>query len=157
MALKVTTLSLVICLLGWPIAASSQSAYGTLSFSPAHPTTDDAITVILNPAEGGPNWCAFESGVYGHNNIAVIAFPFNCSDGYGTQNFAVIGKLPAGSYDVIWTFTDNFDQVPVPTATLTVIDVPVQLSTLSVVGILSLACGVLLIGLYQCTRLGNAR
>ena len=139
-----------------PIAGNSESAYGTLSFSPAHPTTHDTITVILTPADGQPNWCSLWSSVYGAH-VEVIAFPVDCPSGHEAQkNAAVIGKLSAGSYDVLWTFTDNFDNTPVPTATLTVASAPAQVPTLSVLALIAFAASVVFLGLHQ-FRHANAR
>jgi len=137
-------------------AANSQSAYGALSFSPPDPTTNDTITVVFTPGDGQPDWCSFFSSVNG-NQVGIIAFPFDCSPGNGTQNAAVIGKLLAGTYHVIWTFTDNFDNVPVPTGTLTVAHAPAQIPGLSVLGLLSLGCCVAFLGLRGLERRANAR
>jgi len=124
--------------------AGYAQGYGTLSFSPAHPTTNDSITVVFTPATGEPDWCSDHSGAYG-NNVTVIAFPFPCSNGYGVLDAANIGKLPAGTYQVTWTYTDNFFNDPVPTATLTVFSAPVSVPVFSTWGLLILVCGVVLV------------
>jgi hypothetical protein len=146
-----STLSkLTVCLISFlvPSILNAQSYYGTLSFSPAHPTTNDPIKVVLSPAQGEPNWCAFHSGVSG-NIIGIIAFPFDCSSGNGTQNFAVIGKVPAGTYQVIWTYTDNFYGDPVPTAQLTVVNAPAEVPALSIAALVWLSSSMALFGLWR--------
>ena len=142
-----------ICLFWLPGVATSQSAYGTLSFSPEAPTTNDSITAILTPAAGEPNWCSLSSSVSG-NNVVVIANAFDCPPGIGTQNAAALGKLPAGTYTVTWTFPDNFFDVPVPTATLTVATAAVPAPTLSVFGVVALAL-VLYLSTYLTLRLSR--
>jgi len=125
---------------------SAQNQYGTLSFSPSNPTSNDFITVIFTPYAGEPDWCSLSSTVFG-NEVRIIAFPVECAPGYGTKNAAAIGRLPAGSYQVIWTFTDNFSHVPVPTAQLTVAYAAVQVQSTSLIALVMLGLGIILIGL----------
>src|SRR5438309_11321200 len=126
---KLFALVVVLAACCLPNAAYAQG-YGTLSFSPAHPTTNDSITVVFTPAMGQPDWCSYSSGVYG-NYVTVFADRSPCSFGYGVLDAANIGKLPAGTYQVTWTYTDNFFNDPVPTAALTVFNAPVSVPVLS--------------------------
>jgi len=148
--------TIALGLLSLPIVAASQNAFGTLSFSPVHPTTNDTITVVFTPADGQPNWCSFFSSVSG-SHVYVLAFPFDCPPENGTQNAAVIGKLAAGSYDVLWTFTDNFDNVPVPTGMFTVVHAPAQIPVLSALGLFAVAFSVAFLGLQRIRPGASAR
>ena len=123
-----------------------QNQFGALSFSPANPTSNDFVTVIFTPYAGQPDWCSIFSSVSG-NQVVVIAFPYACSLGYGTTNAAAIGRLPTGSYQVVWTFTDNFFNVPVPTAQLEVVYAPAQVPAASSLALAALGFGVMLFGL----------
>ena len=145
MVLKLFTLSVGLGLLWSVPAVSAQNQYGALSFSPANPTSNDFITVVFTPYAGEPDWCSVFSSVSG-NEVGIIAFPIECAPGYGTKNAAAIGRLPTGSYQVIWTFTDNFFNVPVPTAQLTVTYASAQVPAASFTALVILAFGIIFIG-----------
>jgi hypothetical protein len=112
---------------------------GTIAFSPTHPSSNDSITVTLAPAVGESNWCAYNFATQG-NFVFVFSYAASCPPGFGTTNSIVIGKLPAGAYQVTWGFTDNFFNEPFPTATLTVSASPLRVPTISAVGALLLVC-----------------
>src|SRR4029078_3083527 len=120
-----------------PDIAFAQS-FGTISFSPSHPTTTDPITVTLTPAAGQPDWCPFQFWFPASNAVFIDAAEVPCPSGYGTTNQVVIGTLPAGIYQVVWGFHDNFNNVPVPTGTLTVSSAPSEIPALSPLGLSSL-------------------
>jgi hypothetical protein len=140
--LAFVALIVALCL---PDIALAQSV-GTISFSPAHPTNTDLITVKLTPVAGQPDWCPFQFSFPSSNAVFIDAAAVPCSPGFGTTNQVVIGTLPAGIYQVIWGFHDNFNNVPVPTATLAVSSAPSEIPALSPEGILSLVFCLALLG-----------
>ena len=129
----------------FPGAAFAQ-AFGTIAFSPDHPTTNDAVTVTLSPAVGWPDFCSLGFSVQG-NRVYIGSIPTS-SCAPGATNTIVIGELAAGTYQVTWNFVDNFNNVPLPTGILTVIYVPAPIPVLSPVVAFMLVCCLALLGLY---------
>jgi len=60
-----------------------------------------------------------------------------------------IGKLPAGTYQVIWGVVDNFSNTPEPTATVVVSFAPPRVPTLSAVGSFLLIGAIFLVSLRR--------
>jgi hypothetical protein len=139
-----------------PSLAFAQSNFGTLSFSPADPSPSDSILVTLVPAPGEPDWCAFHTGFPASNVVFIDAVQTACPDGEGTTNVAAIGKLRAGVYTVVWGFHDNFNNVPVPSAQLTVRSTDAAVPIFSVMGMLLLSAAVLSCGIAMAGRTPNA-
>jgi len=136
----------------WLVAASFYSgaalaqSIGTIAFSPAQPTSNDSVTVTLTPAAGQPNYCPLGFSVQG-SKVYIGSFASSCTPGYGTTNSIVIGRLPAGTYEVTWTFVDNFFDEPVPTDTLIVTFAPVRVPALSFGALVLLASCLAFFGL----------
>jgi len=150
MTTRLLSLFAALCLLCYAHSVTAQTL-GTLSFSPPNPTTADSIASILTPKAGQPDWCPYSSSVQG-NNIYVSAQLASCPPGQGTTNTFVLGRLPAGTYQVTWRFVDNFLNLPLPTATLVVAGQSSQAPALSTSAISALLAGVLLFGLHMVRR-----
>ena len=133
--------------LSTPCLALAQSQFGTLSFSPENPTTEDIVVVTLHPSPGEPDWCAFQMRFPASNVVFLDTYSSPCPPGGGTTNEWSIGKLRAGSYTVVWGFHDNFNNVPVPTAALTVQAASDGVPILSTIGVLLLVAAVASIGI----------
>jgi len=133
-------LVMTIAVLCIPFSASAQS-YGTIAVSPAKPTTNDSITVTFTPTPGQLDLCPLHVT---ETPTLVFIISNTCPIDSRTVDHAVIGKLPAGTYQLIWGVVDNFFNVPEPTTTLVVSYAPPSIPTLTAVGTL------LLIGAFLC-------
>src|SRR5262249_14927603 len=90
-----------------PISCFAQSPR-TIAVTPAHPTTDDSITVVFTPAPGDADLCPLSITI---TKTSVGIFSGSCPNQGGTPDRAELGKLPAGTYEVTWDFQDNFENI----------------------------------------------
>lgn len=86
-------------------ALAAAQSIGTLSFTPAHPNSNEVVSVVLTPSSS--DFCADGVTVSG-NSVVILSQPGACGASGGTTDQAFVGPLGAGTYPVNWEFPDDF-------------------------------------------------
>ncbi|MFT3790517.1 MAG: hypothetical protein QM741_05445 [Rudaea sp.] len=120
---------------------ASAQAVGQITFTPANPTSNDVIVATLPPQSNG---CQYPVTVSGFS----ISITANYCGGAGaipiSSPTTTIGKLPAGTYSVVWTTSSGTSSATLTVAYVAYLDP--RAPALSLTGILLLVGTVLLGG-----------